>query len=301
MNHMSASKESRATGVLLVAGAALFWSSGGLLFRSIRGAEDWTIAFWRAVFMVAALLLVLAVMERGRVWSAFMRAGWRGLASGLCFGIMMTGFMLALARTSVANTMMLMAAAPFFAALLAWAVLGERPRAAVWLTMIAAIAGIALMVATDLRPGALLGNLFALAIALAAAANIVVLRGAREINMIPAIVIGGVFSGLISLPLADHVGMGGLNLLLIFLLGVVQLGVGAILYIFGARHLPAAETTLIALLESVLAPLWVWLLLRETPTPYGLAGGALVLAALVALTLTAGRRRAESRAVPAAE
>jgi len=301
MNHMSASKESRATGVLLVAGAALFWSSGGLLFRSIRGAEDWTIAFWRAVFMVAALLLVLAVMERGRVWSAFMRAGWRGLASGLCFGIMMTGFMLALARTSVANTMMLMAAAPFFAALLAWAVLGERPRAAVWLTMIAAIAGIALMVATDLRPGALLGNLFALAIALAAAANIVVLRGAREINMIPAIVIGGVFSGLISLPLADHVGMGGVNLLLIFLLGVVQLGVGAILYIFGARHLPAAETTLIALLESVLAPLWVWLLLRETPTPYGLAGGALVLAALVALTLTAGRRRAESRAVPAAE
>ena len=301
MNHMSASKESRATGVLLVAGAALFWSSGGLLFRSIRGAEDWTIAFWRAVFMVAALLLVLAVMERGRVWSAFMRAGWRGLASGLCFGIMMTGFMLALARTSVANTMMLMAAAPFFAALLAWAVLGERPRAAVWLTMIAAIAGIALMVATDLRPGALLGNLFALAIALAAAANIVVLRGAREINMIPAIVVGGVFSGLVSLPLADHVGMGGLNLLLIFLLGVVQLGVGAILYIFGARHLPAAETTLIALLESVLAPLWVWLLLRETPTPYGLAGGALVLAALVALTLTAGRRRAESRAVPAAE
>jgi drug/metabolite transporter (DMT)-like permease len=289
---MSANDESRATGALLVAGAALFWSSGGLLFRHIRGAEDWTITFWRAVFMVAALVLVLAVMERGRIWGAFMRAGWRGLASGVCFGIMMTGFMLALARTSVANTMMLMASAPFFAAILAWGVLGERPRPFVWLAMCAAVVGIALMVAGDLGRGAMLGNAFALTIAVAAAANIVILRGAWQINMIPAIVIGGALSGLAALPLADHVGAGGLNLVLMFVLGVVQLGLGAILYIFGARHLPAAETTLIALLESVLAPVWVWLVLNEAPTAYGLAGGALVLAAVAALTLSSARRRA---------
>ncbi|HEY7610134.1 MAG TPA: DMT family transporter [Alphaproteobacteria bacterium] len=288
---MHAGSATRTTGALLVAGAALFWSSGGVIFRSIRGAEDWTIAFWRAVFMSAALVAVLAVTERGRVVSAFMRSGWRGLASGACFGIMMTGYMLALARTSVANTMMLMAAAPLFAALLGWAVLAERPRRAVWLAMAAAAAGIALMVASDLGRGAMLGNLLALMIAFAAAINIVVLRGAREINMIPAIVIGGVISGLVTLPLADHVGARGLNLALIFLLGVVQLGAGAVLYIRGARHLPAAETTLVALLESVLAPIWVWLLLGETPTAYGLAGGAIVLGAVVALTLSSARRR----------
>ena len=280
------------TGALLVAGAALFWSSGAPIFRHIRGVEDWTIAFWRAVFLVAALVLVLAVMERGRLLRAFLRVGWRGLASGACFGVMMTGFMLALARTSVANTMLLMTAAPVFAALLGWAVLAERPRPAVWAAMAAAACGIALMVAADLGSGAMLGNLIALAIAVAAAVNIVVLRGAREINMIPAIVIGGVISGLISLPLADHVGASGFNLFLIFLLGVVQLGCGAILYIFGARHLQAAETTLIAMLESVLAPIWVWLLLGEMPTPYGIAGGAIVLAAVVAITVVSARRRA---------
>src|SRR5574338_1406693 len=107
---MPTSSETRMTGALLVAGAALFFSSGGILFRSIRGAEDWTIAFWRAFFMATALLALLAVLERGRVFAAFMRAGWRGLASGACFGVMMTGYMLALARTSVANTMMLIAA-----------------------------------------------------------------------------------------------------------------------------------------------------------------------------------------------
>jgi drug/metabolite transporter (DMT)-like permease len=297
---MIASTESRVTGVALVAGAALVWSSGGPLFRFIRGAEDWSITLWRAVFLVAALLVVIAVMERGRLWGAFMRAGWRGLASGLCFGIMMTGYMLALARTTVANTMVLMAAAPFLAALLAWAVLGERPRAAVWATMTAAIAGIVLMVAGDLGSGAMVGNLLALTIAGAAAANVVVLRGARRINMVPAIAIGGVISGLAALPLADHVGIGGVNLVLIFLLGVVQLGGGCILYIFGSRHLSAAETTLIALLESVLSPLWVWLLLDETPTPYALAGGALVLGAVVALTLASARRGAEA-AVQAAD
>ena len=288
------------TGALLVAGAALFWSSGAPIFRHIQGVEDWTIAFWRAVFLVAALVAVLAVMERGRVLRAFMRVGWRGLASGACFGVMMTGFMLALARTSVANTMLLMTAAPVFAALLGWAVLAERPRPAVWAAMAAAACGIALMVAADLGSGALLGNLIALAIAVAAAVNIVILRGAREINMIPAIAIGGVISGLISLPFADHAGASGLNLFLIFLLGVVQLGCGAIFYIFGARHLQAAETTLIAMLESVLAPIWVWLLLGEIPTTYGLAGGAIVLAAVVAITVASARRRPSPAPHPAA-
>ena len=288
---MGAATNPRLTGALLVAGAALFWSSGAPLFRHIRGAEDWTIAFWRALFLVAVLLVVLAVMERGRVLSAFMRSGWRGLASGVCFGFMMTGFMLALSRTSVANTMLLMTAAPVFAALLGWAVLAERPRPVVWAAMAAAAGGVALMVAADLGSGAMLGNALALLIALASAVNIVILRGAREINMIPAIILGGVFSGLVSLPLADHVGASGLNLFLIFLLGVVQLGCGAILYIFGARHLQAAETTLIAMLESVLAPIWVWLLLNETPTIYGIAGGAIVLGAVVALTLATARRR----------
>ncbi len=285
-------------GALLVAGAALFWSSGGLIFRFIRGAEDWTITFWRALFMVVALTIALAVMERGRVMRAFMRVGWRGAASGICFGVMMTGYLLALARTSVANTMLLMTAAPVFAALLAWALLAERPRPAVWAAMAAAAGGIALMVATDLGSGAMLGNFFALLIAAASAVNIVILRGARQVNMIPAIIIGGAISALIALPLADHVGANERNLVLIFLLGVVQLGCGAVLYIYGARYLQAAETTLIAMLESVLAPIWVWLLLGETPTPYGLAGGAIVLAAVVALTIATARRIAAPAARP---
>lgn len=288
---MQARIESRMTGALLVAGAALFWSTGAPIFRHIRGVEDWTIAFWRAVFLVAALAVVLAVMERGRVFGAFMRVGWRGLASGVCFGVMMTGFMLALARTSVANTMLLMTAAPVFAALLGWAVLAERPRPAIWAAMAAAACGIALMVAGDLGSGAMLGNLIALSIAVAAAVNIVILRGARELNMIPAIVIGGVLSGLLSLPFANHVGADAVNLGLIFLLGVVQLGCGSILYLYGARHLQAAEATLIAMLESVLAPIWVWLLLGETPTAYGLAGGAIVFAAVGAITVVSARRR----------
>jgi len=291
LNPAPESGESRTTGVLLVAGAALFWSSGGLLFRFIKGADDWTINFWRGVFLVVVLLGVLAVTERGRVLQVFARAGWRGVASGLCFGTMMTGFMLALARTSVANVMMLMASAPFFAALLAWAILGERPRAAVWITMAAATGGIGLMVAGDLGSGAVAGNLIALGIAAAAALNIVVLRGARSVNMIPAIAIGGLVATLVSLPFANHVGAEGVNLVLIFLLGVVQLGAGAVLYVMGARHLPAAEVTLIALLESVLSPLWVWLILDETPTIHVVLGGLLVLTAVVALTLYSARRR----------
>jgi hypothetical protein len=91
---------------------------------------------------------------------------------------------------------------------------------------------------------------------------------------------------------SSTVRASGLNLFLIFVLGFVQLGCGAVLYIFGARHLQAVETTLIAMLESVLAPIWVWLLLGETPTPYGLAGGAIVFAAVVGITIASAQRPA---------
>lgn len=276
-------------GVVLLAAAALCWSLAGILVR-LLDASDWTIVFWRSVFMSLTLLGVLAFWTRGRLGAVFRAAGWKGALSGAFMACAFICFILSITRTTVANTLVLMASAPFFSAIAGRVLLGERLAPPAWAAMVAAVAGIALMFAGELGPGEFIGNLLALAVALSFAGNIVVLKRAGEANMVPAVILGGVFSAIIALPLAQPLVVTPGAFGILFVLGAVQLGLGLTFYVFGARHLPAAEVSLMGLLETVLSPLWVWIFIAERPTDMALAGGALVILSLVALALTGGRR-----------
>jgi drug/metabolite transporter, DME family len=283
----------RAAGAALVFGAAIIFSLGGLIFRHIEGLDIWTINFWRALTMTIALAIGLAVVARGRVVAAFVAAGWRGLASGACIAVMMSCYMLALPRTTVANIMVIASAAPFLTALLAWFILRERPGGFAAACMAAAFAGIVVMVANDLGQGEMFGNALAVTMTVGMAVNVIIVRSAREASMLPAVIVGGVLSTIVSAPLASFAApLSAANIGLLLLLGPLQLGLGLALYVAGARRLKAAETTMIAMIESVLAPLWVWLAISERPSTAALVGGALVLGAVVALTLWGARRAA---------
>ena len=275
-------------GVALLAGAALCWSLGGILIRLVD-ANDWTIVFWRSVFMALTLLAVLALWTRGRLVDQFRVAGWKGALSGAFMACAFICFILSITRTTVANTLVLMASAPFFSAIVGRVLLGERLAPRAWAAMAAAVAGIALMFMGELGPGELVGNLLALGVALAFAGNIVVLKRAGEANMVPAVILGGVFSAVIALPLAEPLSVAPHEIGILLALGAVQLGLGLTFYVFGARHLPAAEVSLMGLLETVLSPLWVWVFIAERPSDMALAGGALVILSLAALALAGGR------------
>lgn len=276
-------------GVLLLAGAALCWSLGGILIRLVE-ASDWTIVLWRSVFMSLTLLTVLAIWTGGRLAAPFRAAGWKGMLSGAFMACAFICFVLSITRTTVANTLVITASAPFFSAIAGRLLLGERVAPRAWAAMGAAVAGIALMFLGELGPGEFVGNVLALVVALAFAGNIVVLKRAGDANMVPAVILGGLFSAAIALPLAAPLAVTGPELGILFALGAVQLGLGLTFYVFGARHLPAAEVSLMGLLETVLSPLWVWIFIAERPSDTALVGGALVILSLVALTLTTGRR-----------
>lgn len=276
-------------GVLLLAGAALCWSLGGILIRLVE-ASDWTIVFWRSVFMALTLLIVLAIWSRGRLAEPFRAAGWKGVLSGAFMACAFICFVLSITRTTVANTLVITASAPFFSAIAGRLLLGERVAPRAWAAMGAAVAGIALMFLGELGPGELVGNILALVVALAFAGNIVVLKRAGDANMVPAVILGGLFSAIIALPLAAPLDVTAPEFGILFALGAVQLGLGLTFYVFGARHLPAAEVSLMGLLETVLSPLWVWIFIAERPSDTALLGGALVILSLVALTLSTGRR-----------
>ena len=206
--------------------------------------------------------------------------GWAGVASGVLLAGSFVMFILAITRTSVANAVVLQSAAPLVSALLGRIFLRETLAAPTLIAIGFAIAGIAVMFAGALGGGDLMGNALALGVAIAFGANIVVVRAARGLDLVPATVLAGLFAMAATLPLASVAAPSAYDLGLLAAMGALQLGVGLLLFMRGAPHLTASQVGLLTLLEVILAPIWVWLAFGEVPAPLSLIGGGIVLCAL---------------------
>ncbi|WP_119458286.1 DMT family transporter [Rhodospirillaceae bacterium SYSU D60014] len=270
-------------GLLLVAGAATVWSSGGLIVRGIE-ADPWTTILWRSIFGALFLLGFIAIRDRGRTLDLFRRMGGPGLVVALCFATASTGFVIAVNLTTVANTLIILSTSPLLAALLGRVLLGERVRARSWIAMTAAFFGIAIMVSNSFARGSAAGDLVAFVIAMAFAVAIVTTRRQREVRMTPATCLAAVFAALFALPFAAPLAVSASDMGLLVLFGAVQFGGGLVLFTAGARLAPAAEVALVSVLETILGPVWVWLFLGENPGVPALIGGVIVLAALAVHT-----------------
>ena len=280
--------EAARRGRLLVGAAAVCWSTGGLIARLVD-TDPWTTVFWRGLFCAAFLVAVTALREGRRTPGVFLGMGLPGLAMAVCFATASTCFIMALHRTSVANVLIIQSLSPFMAGLLGWAWMGERVAGRTWAAMGVALLGSAIMVSryfyTAAAAGSLGGDLLAFTVALSFAAATVLLRRNRGVRMLPAAALAAALASLVA-SFAARPGSADLgDLLLLALFGSGQLGLGMILFTTGARRIPVAEAALIAVLESVLGPVWVWLAIGENPGLPSLVGGAIVLAALAGHTL----------------
>src|SRR6266567_7096815 len=278
-----ASARSRRLGFWLVTAAAVCWSSGGLIARLVA-TDPWTTVFWRSVFCAGFLSCTVAIGQRGRVCRLVRDTGWPGLLMAACFATASTAFIMALSRTSVANTLIIQSLTPFIAGLGGWLFLGERVRRRTWLAMSVALVGTVVMLWGSPGPGSRIGDALALVTATAFAAATVVVRGHRGVPMPAAAALAAALAGLFALGPATPWSATGRDLMLLALFGIGQLGIGMLLFTAGARLIPVAEASLIGVLECVLGPLWVWLAIGERPGLFALIGGAVILGALVTHT-----------------
>jgi len=279
-------------GVLFMLGATSCWAMAGILVRTMRLTDGWEITFWRSLFMTVFVLGVLVVQYRGATWQRIMAVGWPGMLVGALWALMYVCFILALGRTTVANVLVLSSLAPFASAIMGGMFLHERVPGRIWFAMTAAIAGIVLMFVDSMNSGALGGNLLALIIPLAFACNIVILRKTHvHVDMIPTLIWSGVFSMAATLPLALPLEATTLDLSLLAIMGVVQVGLGSLLMLAAAPRLRAAEIGLFAVLETVFGTLSTWLVVGEHPGRLALLGGLITVAALIINELIALRTR----------
>ncbi len=288
------------TGVMLVLAAGTLWSLMGLGLRQIEGASVWAILFWRSVGMLPVLLIWISWTSGGRPLAAVASVGLAGAIGGAGLVFAFAGAIYAIQTTTIANAVFLFTASPFVAAILGWLVLRERVRPSTWAAIGLAVIGMFVMVREGLAMGALAGNLAALLSAVGFGAFSVALRWGRLSDMLPAVLLGAIFSvavaaGVLVLqgePILASTWDIGVSLGI----GSVILASGMVLYTSGSRVIRAAELTLFSLIEVLLAPLWVWAFLGETASSGTFVGGAILMAA-VALNAIAGARGPASQGV----
>jgi drug/metabolite transporter (DMT)-like permease len=269
-----------ALGIVLVAGAAVAWSTAGYFSRLIP-VGLFTMLVWRNVFGGTFMTASVAVAYRRRTLAAFGTLGVVGWSVALLNGLSMICFLAALRHTSVANVAVIYATAPFLAAAIAWLFFRDRASPRTLLGGALAVVGVAVTVGGTSGTRGLTGDLLALLMTLGLATFTVVARHHRGLSMLPAAAASGWIGALLALPFAGSLAVGAHNLVDLALFGVTSFGLGLVLYTLGARYLHPARTALISTLELPLSPIWVLLAFGQVPALTTVVGGVIVLAAVV--------------------
>jgi drug/metabolite transporter (DMT)-like permease len=281
----------RPVALALMVAAPVLWSTAGVVTRHVGRAGSFEMVFWRSLFASLTVGAVLVYLRRNPL-----RGGWPLLVSGALWAVMFTAFMLALTLTSTANTLVMSSVQPLITAALAALFLRDPVPLGTWLAAAAAALGIAWMFGSDLSAHTardVTGMLVAFMVPWASAANIVILRKTgADVDMRPAVLLGGLISTAVCLPLALPFQANAQDLGVLAFLGIFQLGLPCVLFVLATRGLIAPEIALLALLEVVLGPIWAWLGADEIPGRATLAGGTIVLAALVVNELATFRMKA---------
>jgi drug/metabolite transporter (DMT)-like permease len=268
-------------------------SPDGVLLHMITQAPLMDVAFWRTLGLGTSLLIGLTLIYRRRLPGMIWGMGWLGLFCSVMINASNLLFVSAMTHTSVANTLVFMASVPLWGAIFGLLFLREKVKARTWLAIGLGMTGIAIIMSDSLSLGGanLLGDLSALGAALAFALNLVGLRRAGDRDMTASLMVGGFLTALICLPFLNSAAIAPQDWMILGLLGLVILPLALALYMAGARTAPAAEVGLLTLVETLLGPLWAWLVLHETPSLHALAGGGLILIAVILPTLATILRR----------
>ncbi|MBT5267491.1 MAG: DMT family transporter [Rhodospirillaceae bacterium] len=255
--------------------------------------DPWTFLFWRGGLMFFGFVVLFAVRYRLGIFRQFYRIGWFGLGAAMVFTINAVCFQLSVQNTQVANTLVIIAMTPLFAALLSWPLLGERVARHTWVAIGICLLAVLAIFAGDLDfsggVAARFGDLAAVMAAFGLGGFFVMTRIAKDTDFGPAVALSGPITALIGLLVAPGLLVTPPQLQLLLVLGLAILPASFWLLTLAPRYIPAPEVSLVLLLETLLGPLWVWLVIAEEPPFTTLVGGAVIVSVLTWHSLVALR------------
>ena len=275
--------------VYLVLLGGVFMSFVGLYMRLLSEANGLQILFYRSMGL-CVIVAVVSCLRRQISPALFLKSFDKNdILMGLTLSLAFTCYVFAMLYTSVASTLLILSATPFMTASIGWLWINERPKSIAWITMLFACLGMDLMVKEGHQLGNNFGNLMALLSGFWFALMLVIVRRSKKKDVLGGTFIGGVFciifGGLMAVITGTGFSVLSSDLLIMLAMGTFGIGIGIAFVTWGASYLPAAEVSVLVLIESVLGPIWPWLFLGESMTLSEILGGALILGSVITFTL----------------
>ncbi|MDB4117186.1 DMT family transporter [Amylibacter sp.] len=273
---------------ILILSGALCMSFAALFVKLIQNADGFQILFYRGFPQCMMVMIVACFIRQISLVEFFKSIDKTDLILGFTMCIAFSFYIFALLNTSVASALFILSISPVFAALLSWRIIGEIPTKTTWIAILFAMVGVTVMVGADLTRGQLIGNLFAMISAFSFALMLVFARKSKKSDVLTGNFLGAGFAILMAIILAYSYGDGLIvstqDMLLSFALGAFTIGIGIAFVAWAAPYLPAPNVGVLVLIESVLAPVWVWLFL-DMPMKYQeILGGLIILCAVLILS-----------------
>ncbi len=288
MNYIAAKfKNDRWRSIVFLVAASLLWSTGGLLIKSVQW-NPMAISGMRS--LIAALIMLVVIRKPNTQFNRYKVGGAFAYVGTVLL------FVIANKLTTAATAILLQYTAPIYVALLGAWFLKERTTRLDWIAIVMVFGGMFLFFIDEMSPGGMLGNIYAIISGFCFACMVLLLRKQKDGSPLESVFWGNVLTAIVGIPFMFSSMPDLRSWIALLLMGVFQLGTAYILYAMAIKHVTALEAILIPVIEPLLNPVWVFLVIGETPGPWAFVGGIIVLTAIVGrsvITALRENRRAE--------
>lgn len=269
-------KTDRNKGILMSLLGVFILSPDGLIIR-LLGLDNATLLFYRGLFSAITILVLLLLYYRRRFFTVLFNIGLIGILNGFMFALTNIAFINSIQLTSVANTILILSSAPVFAAILSLIILRENQRPVTWLVIIFSFIAIFIIGYGNYGSGSFQGDLMAVGCAISTGLSAVLVRLKKNIDLVPSVIVGSILTALYALASSPITAVDSTQLIYLSAQSLVLIPLAYALITIAPRFTSSAEVQLVFLLESILGPLWVWIVISETPSMNTIIGGSLLL------------------------
>ena len=275
MNKLSDQKK----GSLLAFVAVMFITPDSLLIR-LSNIETWGMLFYRGAIPFFIVLIGLLLFYRQNFINAFLKVGTVGIFYAISFSICNITFIVSIQNTNVANTLIMIALAPMLSAILGAIFLKEMPGKGTWIAIFITFLSALFIFYDSLQVGNLFGNIMGFVTAAGLAVNAVLIRYAKDIDLLPSAVMGKLGVAVFAFFFVENFNLIGTDQIYIPIMCIICVALPFVLVTIAPRFIPAEEVNLFFLLETIIGPIWVWLVVKEQPTLETIIGGAVIIITL---------------------
>ena len=262
---------------MILAFTAIIFITPDSLFIRLANLESWNLIFYRGFIPFLVVFIGLLVIYKTKLINELINNGWHGFAYACVFTITNIVFVISIENTNVANTLIMIALAPMLSAIISFIFLKENPDQKTWVAIIITTLSVIYIFYDALNAGDFLGNFLGLVCATGLAVGAVIIRSAKKISLVPSAMLGKLMVALIALFFANQLKLEGYDLTIVPLMCIMCVAIPFVLVTLAPRYITAAEVNLFFLLETILGPLWVWLVIKEQPSIETIIGGTIII------------------------